>query len=386
MVFIISTERATEDTMSMAKRKAGRPPKLQAAQLEVLREIAVKHPGDTLDDLIRRFSQRTGVTVVRATMAKSLKRAGVTRLNEDGDGVIDQEASAASQVKDPHRFAEVHRRPGPQGGYPSSLTDLEWELVRDLFETDGQGRPPKYPRRSMLDACCYVVRSGCAWRMLPKEFPKWQDVYATFRRWTEAKKFEVMNQRLAAMWREREGRNASPTAAIIDAQSVRGSPQGGPRGFDANKKIKGRKRHLVTDTLGLILAVIVTAASVQDRDAAKPVLDEARAKYGTIKKVFVDSGYAGQCAEQLRKTGVEVEVVRRTDYRGQWATEQLPLLALPPRGFTILPKRWVIERTNAWNDHPRRQSKDHDRLLEVSSSWIWLTQGRLLLRRLGARS
>lgn len=148
--------------------------------------------------------------------------------------------------------------------------------------------PPKYPRRLLIDACCYVVRTGCAWRMLPKEFPAWQNVYRTFRRWVEQGKFEQMHDRLRSQWREREGREAAPTAAVLDAQSTRISPQGGERGYDAGKKVKGRKRHLVVDTLGLLLAVSVTAASVQDRDGAHPVVASTMAKYPSVETLFVD--------------------------------------------------------------------------------------------------
>lgn len=368
--------------MTTSKRQVGRKPKLQGAHLDVLKELALAHPAGTVNDLIRLLRERTGIEVGRETLVSSLARAGIARSRP----VAPREATSSmtTSVRDQHRFTERHRAAGPPGGYPSSLTDHEWALVADLFEGAGQGRPPTYPRRLMVDACCYVVRSGCSWRMLPNGFPKWQDVYAHFRRWTEQKKFEVMHQRLLTSWREREGRNASPSTAIVDSQSVRTSPQGGPRGFDANKKVKGRKRHIATDTLGLLLAVVVTAASVQDRDVAADVLEKARAKHAELAKVYVDSGYAGRCAEQLRKTGLDVEVVRRSDSRGTWATTQMALFERPASGFTILPKRWIVERTNAWNDTPRRLAKDHDRLTTVSESWLWLAQSRLLLRRLAA--
>jgi transposase len=232
----------------------------------------------------------------------------------------------------------------------------------------------------MFDAVSYVVRSGCAWRMLPRHFPKWQSVYAAFREWSARGVFVEMHARLAVMWRVRQDRDPYPTATVIDSQSVRTSPQGGPQGFDANKKIKGRKRHIATDTLGLLLAVTVTAASVQDRDAGPALLSAALDRYPTIAMVYVDAGYAGRCAAQMENLNVKVEVVRRRDQ--VWTDkQQLSLLPVPTRGFEILPKRWVVERTHAWNGMPRRQARDYDRRLDVSESWIWFTEGKLLLRR-----
>jgi transposase len=315
-----------------------------------------------------------GVHVDRYLMAKTLSRAGVVRKRPE------RAAAAPTAEKDPHRFTDDHRPSPPTGrGYPSSFTDAEWALVRDLFEVDGPGRPPTHSRRTMLDAIAYVVRSGCAWRMLPRHFPKWQTVYAAFRDWAAKNKFVEMHARLAEMWREHEGRAAHPTAAVIDSQSVRTSPQGGPVGFDAGKKVKGRKRHIATDTLGLLLAVTITAASTQDRDAAPQVLDAALDRYPTLAMVYVDQGYAGRAVLEMQKRDVEVEVIRRRNK--EWTTPQLSLLPTPARGFTIQHKRWVVERTHAWNESPRRMAKDHDRLTDVSEAWIWFTEGRLLARR-----
>lgn len=311
----------------------------------------------------------------RLIISQALKRAGVQRVKRRVAG------EPKNPPKDPHRFSDEHRPTPPAKGYPSSLTDAEWALVRDLFEVKGLGRPPRHSRRVMVDAIAYVVRSGCSWRMLPRHFPKWQTVYAHFRQWAAKGVFIEMHARLAQMWREREDRAPEPTAAIIDSQSVRTSPQGGPRGFDAAKKVKGRKRHIATDTLGLLLAVIITPASVQDRDAAPALVDATLDRYPTVALVYGDAGYAGRCVDVLRSRDVEVEIIRRRDKI--WApTAQLQLLAAPARSFEVLPKRWIIERTNAWNDMPRRQAKDHDRLVSVSESWIWFTESRILLRRL----
>ena len=359
-----------------AGQNKGRAHKLGADELKIIHDLALANPADPIVELTRKFNEQTELSIDRWLMARSLERAGVKRVRRG------KQRPKAGARKDPHRFTDEHRPAPTARGYPSSLTDHEWALVRDLFENTGPGRPPKHSRRTMVDAISYVVRSGCAWRMLPRDFPKWQTVYSAFREWGAKERFILMHARLAAMWREREERDENPTAAVIDSQSVRTSAQGGPKGFDANKKIKGRKRHLVTDTLGLLLAVVVTAASVQDRDAGPVVLDAALDRYPTIAMVYVDQGYAGRAADEMRTRDVRVEVVRRRERL--WTTNQLTLLPLPATSFEILPRRWVIERTNAWNDAPRRMAKDYDRRLDVSETWVWITEARLLLRRVAA--
>jgi len=246
------------------RRGPGRPLKLGAAEIKVVRELALATPAATIGELVTAFTAQTGISVDRWMMSKALRRAGIKRLKR-----VRREAPA-TPVKDPHRFTNEHRPEAPKDGYPSSLTDHEWALVRDLFEVTGPGRPPRHSRRTMVDAIAYVVRSGCAWRMLPRHYPKWQTVYAAFREWVAKGRFIEMHARLAAMWREREERDPNPTAAVIDSQSVRTSAQGGPKGFDANKKIKGRKRVLMVDTQGDPLGVQVVSADVQDRDALHP--------------------------------------------------------------------------------------------------------------------
>lgn len=223
--------------------------------------------------------------------------------------------------------------------------------------------------------------------MLPKDFPPWQNVYRTFRRWSEAGKFERMHDRLRAQWREREGRHQKPTAAVLDAQSTRNSPQGGESGYDAGKKIKGRKRHIVVDTLGLLLAVNVTAASLHDAHGALPVVTGAVEKYPSISKAFADSGYAGQFVQTIRQQhNISVDIIRRpgSGKVGSWSLpeQQDPFTpAESHEGFLVQPKRWVVERTFSWIDKSRRLIMHHDRLTEVSEAWIWLASGRQLLRR-----
>ena len=375
-----------------AKAKAGRPPKLSPEQTQRLRDLALENPLMSNADFLRLFRTREGVKLSPGSLRKYLKAAGLKRSRptrmKKAQPAKETRPDDLTALAAATRYTKAHRDEGDSDRYPHGLTDGEWELVQDLFERKGPGRPPKYTRRRILDACCYVVRSGCPWRMLPKDLPPWQSVYAQFRRWTDDRIFEQMHDRLRGMWREREHRAVQPTAAIIDAQSVRTSAQGGISGFDAGKKIKGRKRHLVTDTLGLVLAVLITGANVQDRDAAESVVGAAKSKYPTLVKGWADGGYSGKTLDTIRaKHQMDIEVVRHPGNRnvGQWHDAQLELPTLEaPRGFVVLPRRWVVERTNAWTDRCRRLSKDHDRRLDVSTAWVWFAHAKLLMRRLAA--
>lgn len=366
-------------------RRRGRPCRLTAEHQEHLKSIVADNPMITLEELRSELQRGTGLEAHAQTIRKSLEAAGIkrTRGSESVRIVVPDKGAPR------YGYTDAHRRQEPEQTYPSCLTDAEWSLVEDLFNNEGRrGTPPRYSRRKLVDACCYVVRTGCAWRMLPKEFPAWQNVYRTFRRWSEQGKFERMHDRLRACWREREKHETQPTAAVLDAQSTRGSPQGGGSGYDAGKKVKGRKRHLVVDTLGLLLAVSVTAASVQDRDGAHLVVASALSKYPSIQTLFVDSGYAGQCAQTLMQChGLQVSVVRHPANRnvGRWTDTQqddLFMARADAKGFVVLAKRWVVERTHAWNERARRLVMHHDRLNIVAEAWVWLTEARMLLRRM----
>jgi transposase len=361
--------------------KAGRPLALQEEHLDTLRVILQKMRGATMAELCVELGRRTGVKVCTMTLRRALQRAGVQR------GAPRQECPEPAKATR-YGYSDLHRRSGEGDKYPSCLTEAEWDLVADLFEVPPgrRGRPAKHERRAMVDACFYVLRTGCSWRMLPKSFPPWGVVHKAFSRWAAQGKFEQVQQRLREQWRLRIERNAQPTAAIIDAQSTRISAQGGESGFDAGKKVKGRKRHLVVDTLGLLLAVSITAASVQDRDAAQAAVARACQKHTSIEKLFADSAYAGQCAARIEKDlSVAVEIVRRPHFNGEWSDPQMPLWPAAS-SFVVLPRRWVVERTHAWNERCRRLVMHHDRSPKIAESWVWLAQAGILMRRLAAAS
>lgn len=366
--------------------KRGRKPALDEQHTQALRAIVSEQPQATLGEVTAELERRTGAKVSLPTVRKALRQAGIERRKAKRQSGAQGAAGEDKPVR--YGYTDMHRRSDGPSGMNTDLTEAEWALVADLFEPgDTRGRPPKYRRKQLVDACCYIVRTGCAWRLLPKSFPPWHAVYKAFSRWAAAGVFEAMHDRLREQWRQRVGKNAQPSAAIIDAQSTRASPQGGPSGFDAGKKVKGRKRHIVVDTLGLVLAVTVTAASVQDRDAAAQVVAQTMAKTPGVKKLFTDSAYAGQCKLELEAAhvGLAVEVVRHpaNGNTGTWCDKQLQLWPeAPAPGFVVQAKRWVVERTHAWNERARRLVMHHDRSIWASVAWVWFAESRMLATRL----
>jgi transposase len=210
------------------RRRAGRPRIIDARGDAHLLELVQNSPHISTRELVAPMTVFLERPVSHDAITKSLARLGVKKRRLPRAPAV----PAARR----HGYTAAHRRARPEGKYPSSCTDLEWDLVKDLFERPGPGRPGTHTRRDVFDAVLYALRSGCAWRMLPGDFPPWQTVYATFRRWSEAGYFEEMNDRFRRLWREREGRDAEPTATVIDSQSVRTAEKGGPTVLTARKK------------------------------------------------------------------------------------------------------------------------------------------------------
>lgn len=259
--------------------------------------------------------------------------------------------------------------------YPSDLTDSQWAHVEPLLPPPSQdGRKPKHRRRDLVDAILYVGRAGCAWRALPVDFPPWQTVYGYFARWHDAGVTKAVHDALRGKLRVAEGRDAEPSAGVIDSQSVKGADTVGrdSRGYDAGKKINGRKRFLVTDTLGLLLTVMVCAANVADRQGGqRSLLGLYLDQLGLVRRVrhiFADGGFAGQLVDWAHTLlRITVEVVRKP--AGQ-------------RGFAVIGRRWVVERTYAWLTAHRRLARDYERHPTHSEAMIYWAMIGTMARRI----
>lgn len=264
-----------------------------------------------------------------------------------------------------------YRREGLR--YASDTTNNEWALMAPFMpKPNWLGRPRKTQLRAVVNALLYMASTGCQWRALPKDFPPVSTVQGYFYRWAKDGTWLKINHALVMVSRELGGREASPTAGVIDSQSVKTVESGGPRGFDAGKKIKGRKRHIVTDTQGHLVGLQVHPADIQDRDGAVGVLASIRKLYPWLRHIFADGGYAG---DKLKNALAElgrwtIEIVKRCD---------------TAKGFVLLPRRWVVERTFAWLNRCRRLAKDFEATIESAVAWVFIAHIRTLTRRI-ARS
>ena len=265
--------------------------------------------------------------------------------------------------------------------YPTDLSDVEWSILAPLLEArTRRGRPRTHARRTMLNAVLYVLRGGVAWRLLPHAYPPWHTVYDQFRRWCRSGIWRTVNDALREQTRALIGRTGSPRMAIIDSQSARTSEVGGERGYDGGKRLCGRKRHLVVDSQGLVLHVCVHPANVHDRRGGEQVLSGLHERFPTVTQLFADMGYRGLGPWLAAHLAWQLIIVQRPR-RWAWVGpgQDPPEM---PAGFTVLPQRWLVERTFAWLGRNRRLTKDWERLSVTTETWIYLAMSRLMVKRI----
>ncbi|MFD7944333.1 IS5 family transposase [Streptomyces sp. NPDC059744] len=262
-----------------------------------------------------------------------------------------------------HRFGNAADHPDRVRAYGTDMADAEWGEVRDALPVpawlEGRGgQPEAYCHRQMIDAIFYVVDNGIKWRAMPADFPPWDRVYAFLRRWRERGLIAELHDRLRGRVREEEGRSPEPTAGIVDSQSVKGAATvaAASRGYDGGKKINGRKRHVVTDCLGLLLVVMVTSARVTDRDGARLLLPRLRTRFTKISLVWADGGYTGELVSWAkRKLQLTLQIVKRTD---------------DMEGLVVLPRRWMVERTLGWLLNSRRLARDYESRCDTAEAMV----------------
>ncbi|WP_189642933.1 IS5 family transposase [Deinococcus piscis] len=276
---------------------------------------------------------------------------------------------------------------GMSSVYSSDLTNAEWMILEPLFPpVCSTGRPRKWSWRDILNGIFYVLRGGIAWRLMPHDLPPWQTVYHYHRLWRKQGLWKAIHAVLRERARVQAGHNPTPSAGIIDSQSVKTTEAGGPRGYDGGKKVNGRRRHILVNTIGLVMAIKVHEADYQDRAGAILLLRDLPNVFPRMQHVWADQGYTGKLGAEISKhLGWTLEIVKHpwSGRQGTWAPKDAPpRMVEVPAGFVVLKRRWVVERTFAWIGKSRRMSKDYEALPETSENLVYEVMIRLMVKRL----
>lgn len=270
-------------------------------------------------------------------------------------------------------YAGVAQTPPSSKRYASDCTDKEWAIIApELAQPAGPGRKRTVDLREIVNAIYYRTRTGCQWRMLPKEFPDWRHVWYYYKKWTTDGTWARLNKLLRRLVRQAVGKQPDPSLAILDSQTVKATEAGGERGYDGGKKMNGRKRHILVDTLGLLLVLVVHPANIQDYDGARQVLPQAPTQSSRLQKIIADGMYA--------KNGLADWVKQQFRFILEIVTRDKE-----QKGFVVLPKRWIVERTLAWLGRNRILSKEYEHLTQTSESDVYIASIRMMLRRLDRR-
>lgn len=361
--------------------------RLNAEQRSMVAEHALANPGSTLKELTAWASRQLGRRVGMGTVRYALAAAGISkrRLKKERGTPKDTRPPAPSRYTDRHRRRPERREGRPS--YPSDFTDAEWEIVEPLWRAEAPALPLDHDLRDVLDAIRYVGATGCQWRYLPHDFPPYPTVFGWFARWSEDGTQERVNAHLGRRLRRVEGREDSPSILIIDSQTARSREGGEDIGYDAGKKLKGRKRHIAVDVTGFPLFIVVTAASTQDRDGLDLLIPgDVRTLCPLLEALLADGAYAGLAADRTEvRTGVPVQIVRRSDANpaGAWAHKDGPE-PTKKEGFQVIPLRWIVERSFAWFNRRRRLAVDHERTAVHSRAFFSVAVGYTLAARLAA--